>query len=448
MEKYILSLLMENSRVIIPEFGAFIIRQLNPPEIAFNSLLTFNDGILTEYVSQHAGISFIEASAKVSDYAEKLKADLLLHNRLTFNEIGWVWTDDTGEKQFTPWKETGSIQTETHPGMRDIESILKEAELTAKSEAEFIPESPIIPTGEQVPFVLDDTLKDVDIDATKDILPKKSPEEEAIIPDTSPESFSLEDSDITETLDDISVEKPITPQLNESEVTHDFHQEEASTEQVIQKNEISDKQVIVTEETTNSPVSESIPFKPKKSLEQVWQENELKSADFSKTQKEKKKRSWIIPVSIIGVVIILAVAAWLVFPDQVKNIFNPNRQAAYEEAIPEEGAIEGFDITSAGDDKDEQVPEVTVQTETPFVPDNYQASGNKYYVVAGCFKSRLNAEKYVAELRDKGFNAELFGTHDNLFAVSFSSFSSRNQALNEMKRIRETIEPKAWILLY
>jgi cell division septation protein DedD len=447
MEKYILSLLKENSRVIIPEFGAFIIRQLNPPEIAFNSLLTFNDGILTEYVSQHAGISFIEASAKVSDYAEKLKADLLLHNRLTFNEIGWVWTDDTGEKQFTPWKETGRIQTETHPGMKDIESILKEAELTAKSEAEIIPESPIIPTGEQVPFILDDTLKDVDIDATKDILPKKSPEEEAVTPDTSPESFLLEDSGITETLADISVEKPITPQ------------EEASTEQFIQKNEISDKQVIVTEETTNSPVSESIPFKPKKSLEQVWQENELKSADFSKTQKEKKKRSWIIPVSIIGVLIILAVAAWLVFPDQVKNIFNPNRQAAYEEAIPEEGAIEGFDITSAGDDKDEQVPdmgattdldeeEATVQTETPFVPDNYQASGNKYYVVAGCFKSRLNAEKYVAELRDKGFNAELFGTHDNLFAVSFSSFSSRNQALNEMKRIRETIEPKAWVLLY
>jgi hypothetical protein len=447
MEKYILSLLMENSRVIIPEFGAFIIRQLNPPEIAFNSLLTFNDGILTEYVSQHSGISFIEASAKVSDYAEKLKADLLLHNRLTFNEIGWVWTDDTGEKQFTPWKETGSIQTETHPGTRDIESILKEAELTAKSEAEFIPESPIIPTGEQVPFVLDDTLKDVDIDATKDILPKKSPEEEAVTPDTSPESFSLEDSGITETLADISVEKPIIPQVNESEVKHDLHQEEALTEQVIQKEVITDKQIIVPEDTTVSTVSESIPYKPKKPLEQVWQENELKSADFSKAQKEKKKKSWIIPVSIIGVVIILAVAAWLVFPDQVKNIFNPNQQA-YEEAIPEEGAIEGFDITSAGDDKDEQVPEATVQTETPFVPDNYQASGNKYYVVAGCFKSRLNAEKYVAELRDKGFNAELFGTHDNLYAVSFSSFSSRNQALNEMKRIQETIEPKAWVLLY
>lgn len=457
MEKYILSLLKENSRVIIPEFGAFIIRQQNPPEIAFNGLLTFNDGILTEYVSHHAGISFIEASAKVADYAEKLKTDLRLHNRLTFNEIGWVWTDDSGEKQFTPWKETGRIQTEKRPGLKDIESILKEAELTVKSEAEIIPESPVIPNVEQVSFILDDTLKDVDIDATKDILPNKSPEEEVVTGDFTAESFSLEDSGIHETSADAGDEKPVSAQVSESEVRHDLPQDKALTEQVIEKEVVADKQITIPEDTAISP-GKSVPFQPKKSLDQVWQENELKSADISKTQKEKKKRSWIIPVSIIGAVIVLAGAAWLVFPDQVKNILNPEQQVQ-EGTIPDVGEAEGSDITSAADDADEQVPaiattpgsdeeETTVQPETPVVPDEAQASGNKYYVVAGCFKSRINAEKYVAELRDRGFKAELFGTHDNLYAVSFCSFSSRNQAISEMNRIRETTEPKAWILLY
>jgi nucleoid DNA-binding protein len=160
MENYILSLLKENSRVIIPEFGAFIIRQQNPPEIAFNSLLTFNDGILTEYISHKSGISFLEASARVSDYVEKLKAGLKIHNRLTFNEIGWVWIDESGEKQFTPWKSGERVQTETRSPMKDIGTILKEAELTEKSLTEVIPDSPIIQAAEHVPFILDDTLKD------------------------------------------------------------------------------------------------------------------------------------------------------------------------------------------------------------------------------------------------------------------------------------------------
>jgi cell division septation protein DedD len=436
MEKYILSLLKENNRVIIPEFGAFIIRQQNPPEIAFNGLLTFNDGILTEYVSHHAGISFLEASTQVSDYAEKLKTDLKLHNRLTFNEIGWVWIDDWGEKQFTPWKEGRSSQSETRTGQKDIETILKEAELTVKSEANVPSDSPVITSGEQVPFTLDDTVKDADLDPSKDILQKKSPEEGVISGDISAESFSLEDSVKPETED---AGKPVP--------------EDAVGE--------ADKQAIVSEETTVPPIPETgktIPSQHKKSLEQIWQENEVESAELSRAYIKKKKRSWIIPVVIIGIIVILAGASWLTFPDQVKNFIFPDRQI-YQEAMSAEEADEGYDLIVPADDSNEQtadqesVPdmdeqEVPAESETPVIRENLQSTGNRYYVVAGCFKSRLNAEKYVAELRDRGFNAELFGTHDNLYAVSFNSFSSREQAVTEMNRIKETVEPRAWVLFY
>jgi len=448
MEKYILSLLKENSRIIIPEFGAFIIRQQNPPEIAFNSLLTFNDGILTEYVSHHAGISFIEASAKVSDYVEKLKTDLRLHNRLTFNEIGWVWTDDSGEKQFTPWKENGRIQTEARPGMKDIESILKEAELTVKSEAEIIPESSVIPAVEQVPFILDDTLKDVDIDATKDDLLKKSVEDTLLKGDITSESFSLEEPVRSEPEE---YSKPETADTENHKLGIRFKHVMPAEETVISQD--SDTKVQSMEGETDQPFTDQ----PKKPLDQVWQEIELKSADTPKSYKEKKKRSWIIPVSAIGAIIILAGAAWLIFPDLVKNILYPNQQVQ-EETMPDEGEVEDSEITSSADadeqSLDQEAPqnlveeEVTAQPETPAVKDNIQSIGKKYYIVAGCFQSRINAEKYVAELRDKGFSAELFGTHDNLYAVSFSSFSTREQALNELNRIRETTEPEAWVLLY
>jgi cell division septation protein DedD len=494
MENYILNLLKENSRVVIPEFGAFIIRQQNPPEIAFNSLLTFNDGILTEYVCRKSGISFLEASAKVSDYVEKLKTELQIHNRLTFNEIGWLWTDESGEKQFTPWKGGGRIQAETPSPMKDLGTILKEADIIEKSGTEVIPDSPIIQSAEQVPFVLDDTLKDVDIDATKDDLLNKPDEDNLLKGDNSAESFSLEESVSSvpedhikpETADpgisvpedrrepklsaDPASEKLLIPKIDLSETLQEFQQEESQAETKNPKIEIRFKHVMPAEETVISQDSDMkaqsmegetdqpIMDEPRKPLDQVWQEIDLKSTDTPKPHREKKKGSWIIPVLIIFAILSMACAAWLVFPDQIKNILNPDRQSS-EATAPEEEAMEDSEMTPVPDNNNEQLPaqgtttdlkdnETPLQTETPVIQSEIQPVGKKYYVVAGCFRSQLNAEKYVAELRDKGFSAELFGTHDNLYAVSFSSFSSRSQALDEMNRIRETTEPKAWILLY
>ena len=487
MENYILSLLKENSRVIIPEFGAFIIRQQNPPEIAFNSLLTFNDGILTEFISHKSGISFLEASARVSDYVEKLKAELQVHNRLTFNDIGWVWIDESGEKQFTPWKSGGRIQTETPSPMKDIGTILKEAELTEKSGEEVIPDSPIIQSAEYVPFILDDTLKDVDIDATKDDLLKKPDKDTLLKEDISAESFSLEESVTSEPEDhgkpeaaDTPISEPeghmepkeklIIPKIDLSETIQEFQKEESHAETENPKVKIRFKHIMPAEETVisqdtdtkaqsmESETGQPVIDQPKKPPEQVWQETELKSTDVLKSHKEKKKRSWIIPVSAIGAIIILAGAAWLVFPDQVKNILYPDRQS-YEETMSEGDAMEDSEITSVTDVPDEQLPvqetipdlndnETSAQTETPVVQSEIQLAVKKYYVVAGCFKSQRNAEKYVAELQAKGYNSELFGTHDNLYAVSFNSFTSRESAVNEMNRIRKSSEPKAWILYY
>jgi len=420
MEKYILSLLKENSRVIIPEFGAFIIRQQNPPEIAFNGLLTFNDGILTEYVSHNSGVSFIEASARVAEYVERLKADLKLHNRLTFNEIGWIWTDDSGEKQFTPWKGGGRIQAETPSPMKDLGTILKEVELNEKSGIEIIPDSPVIPSGEQATFVLDDTLKDVDIDAAKDDMLNKSPDNSVPAGNIPAESFSLEESAISE-LEEFGQSELADSDKSEL-ADHGKPELQNNIDPVLEKHDKSELQDY-SKHRFEHPEKE---VKRSETMHE-WESIRSEPMKYSGKNKEKKKNHWILPVSIIGTIIILAGAAWLVFPDQIKNIISPDQQS-YEEIIPEEDAINDPEINTA--------------------PVTTQASGKKYYVVAGCFKSQLNAAKYVAELRDKGFNAELFGTHDNLYAVSFNSFSSRKMAVDEMNRIRKSTEPRAWILFY
>ena len=132
---------------------------------------------------------------------------------------------------------------------------------------------------------------------------------------------------------------------------------------------------------------------------------------------------------ILGLILILG-ARLAVFLSTNGRIFEV-------EQVPTEDAAPGYDEESVSPDQ-----------ETPVVSDINQGADRKYYIVAGRFRNKVNADNYVSSLLTKGFNAELFRTDDDLYTVSFSSFPSRAQAEEELKRIRQTTEPDAWILLY
>ena len=70
----------------------------------------------------------------------------------------------------------------------------------------------------------------------------------------------------------------------------------------------------------------------------------------------------------------------------------------------------------------------------------------KFHVMGGCFTQLSNAEKLVAELQEKGFEARLLGTYKNLHAVSFGSFSQREDAISLLDQVRNNDNPDAWLL--
>src|SRR4030043_2262258 len=72
MEKHVLSLLNTNLRVIIPDFGAFIIRQKEPLILVFNEFLRYNDGLLIDYIAKRENIDKDIAKHQVTEYAENL----------------------------------------------------------------------------------------------------------------------------------------------------------------------------------------------------------------------------------------------------------------------------------------------------------------------------------------------------------------------------------------
>ena len=69
-----------------------------------------------------------------------------------------------------------------------------------------------------------------------------------------------------------------------------------------------------------------------------------------------------------------------------------------------------------------------------------------FHLVAGCFSSEHNATKFVAQLKTEGFEASVIGQNKNgLFRVAFQSYVSRELAVSEMKKLKDSGK-STWLL--
>ncbi|PRX56995.1 SPOR domain-containing protein [Flagellimonas meridianipacifica] len=74
-------------------------------------------------------------------------------------------------------------------------------------------------------------------------------------------------------------------------------------------------------------------------------------------------------------------------------------------------------------------------------------SQGKHHVVAGAFRIEENAEKKVAQLKKKGYNARYLGVNKyGLHQVCYSSFEDPKEALTFLRKIRNTESRDAWLL--
>jgi len=99
--QYITELLYDHECVIIPEFGAFITKEvpatldyvnhsLTPPskELAFNGQLLTDDGLLVGYVAKRQGITTTEAAEMVHDFAMRSLAVIDASSVLRLDGLG------------------------------------------------------------------------------------------------------------------------------------------------------------------------------------------------------------------------------------------------------------------------------------------------------------------------------------------------------------------------
>lgn len=101
MEQYILELIRSNNRVIIPNFGAFIVAKEKGFTILFNNFLSFNDGLLVEHVMSKENLDKLDATDLVNKFVERINKTLDTTGTYVLKNLGEFTKDSTGILRFT-----------------------------------------------------------------------------------------------------------------------------------------------------------------------------------------------------------------------------------------------------------------------------------------------------------------------------------------------------------
>ncbi len=79
--------------------------------------------------------------------------------------------------------------------------------------------------------------------------------------------------------------------------------------------------------------------------------------------------------------------------------------------------------------------------------DNIATQNSEFHIIGGSFTSRQNAEEFIQKFRDEGYSPTIIEGKNDFYRVSLKSFSNKNVALKELKRIRRLPNKEnTWLL--
>lgn len=70
----------------------------------------------------------------------------------------------------------------------------------------------------------------------------------------------------------------------------------------------------------------------------------------------------------------------------------------------------------------------------------------KYFLIAGCFEYKENADKLCDKLQQEGYDSKIITYFENLYLVSYNGFPTRKEGLEALKKIcKEKGKEKTWL---
>ncbi len=173
-----------------------------------------------------------------------------------------------------------------------------------------------------------------------------------------------------------------------------------------------------------------------------------------------KQRNWKYMIIGISTVIVILLVVLIFFTDIFRNLIydkeikmeRPNQHTFVEkqqviepvtDTITEENVIDTVI-------KETEVPKTDVVIEKPKTEPVKEKIKEtvKYYLVAGSFKIQENAEKRVAELKSKGYNAAGFlqPNSKGLYVVYYDSYKNKATAETAHQKVMKEENPESWVM--
>lgn len=97
MIDYIIEILESNNRLIVPELGAFIVKQRTPLKIVFNEFLQYNDNMLVETISKKENIDISEAKNRIDKFTHEIKSILNQGEYYALDKLGDLIKNPSGK---------------------------------------------------------------------------------------------------------------------------------------------------------------------------------------------------------------------------------------------------------------------------------------------------------------------------------------------------------------
>jgi nucleoid DNA-binding protein len=485
MEDTIIALLNNNLRVIIPDFGAFIIRQRQPRIIVFNEFLRYNDGILIDFIVKTEGIDREIAEQRVADFAEDGTKLLASGREMVIEGLGTLKKVGSGKISFIEAPEIIEIESK-----ETIEPEIRESDKTSPNRPTPVPEEDSgnsgIPEQEM-------TERRENTEPVKQAIPAKPksktagrpkskekkappkiksariirPSAKSLPPDVTSRAIEPPSADLQTSIEAAPVEPeialeaaPIEPEiaLETAPIGPEIILDAAPVEPEIalEAAPVEKQEAIEAAPVEPEIALEAAPVEKQEALEAAPVEASIKAApvfmqrpvDDAVSESGKGTPSAVSTNRILAWVLIIlfvnaGILAWFVFRNKTKRT-SPAKTVT---TLISDTLYDRLADSVRAAAMDSSV----VYAEAPVEPDaksnlteDALAPGSRYYIVAGCFRDEINADSLVTSLKLLGYKAEKFGKIGNLFAVCFASFDNKDKAVSELKRIRAKV-PSAWM---
>ena len=395
--KYIADLLFEYECVVIPGLGGFITKNIpakilpiqnhfTPPskEIVFNAHLITNDGLLVNHLARQEKLTYIEAREAVERFVKKCLIELKNGKQIRFRKVGALFMDKEKNIQFEPDKTQNYFADSF--GLKSFVS-------------------PEIKRTIQQPMIKRSREGASKVAAkSRDRKPKETYKREPKPVANGPKYIHINVSFILFVLAIAALVlfRPGLVKTYYNNYSSFIPVYSSSAPEYLSKNLDHSKMISVL-----TLVDKLNPLDTKN------------KKDSTKTVVNRKVKA------------------------NIKDTGKPSTKkgkAEGEDADKPDNTQKEKDST-----KFDKKTEIPVQKNIPEIAST--KPDYKYFIMAGVFREKMNAEKLVLRLRAKGFNAMIVDQNNRgLYRVCFDAFVDINKANQQMAVIRKEEEVNTWLL--